>query len=175
MTLLKYLLLFALLTITAGVYAMTVTDIGKVYLFSAISGTITADGKAAANVRLVRTAALGKTKTDETQTDENGYFEFPAIYERSITKFLPQEFVAKQDITAHYNGQEIKVWDGIKRKPEENVESRGKPLLVECELLTEEKLIIVNNGPIHSRCIWNVEPDASRRGLWDDRGVSDID
>lgn len=138
---------------------MAVTDIGKVYLFSAMSGTILADGKPAANVRLVRTAALGRPKTDETQTDENGYFEFPAAHERTITKLLPQEFVAKQDIVAHYHGQEIPIWDGIKRKPEENVESRGKPLVVECELFSEERIIRVNRGPIHTRCNWDVEPD----------------
>lgn len=145
----------------SGAFAMGLKDLGKVCLFSGMSGVIEMDGKPAANVRLVRTA---ESKVDETTTDENGYFEFPSVFERTIAKYLPQEFAASQKIVAHYQGREIDVWVGVKRKPEEHVESRGKPLVVHCELgLEVENLIQVNNSPIFSRCTWDVEPDPKRK------------
>ena len=134
-------------------------DIGKVCLFSAMSGVITLDGKPVSGALLKRTVDHQRPKSDETHTDENGYFEFPAFNERTICKFLPMEFVVGQKIIVHYQGKEYKMWSGVKRKPEENVESRGKPLVVRCELNSEEKLIEVNYGPIFSLCTWDVEPD----------------
>jgi hypothetical protein len=139
---------------------MSIGDVGKVCLFSAISGTITLNGKPAVNAKLVRTGDRDGARTDEATTDEKGYFQFPAMFERTITKFLPQEFVASQKITVNYNGQQYQIWSSIKRNPNENVESRGKPLIVSCELNSTEKSILVNRVPIHSLCEWNVEPDA---------------
>ncbi len=138
---------------------MSLTDIGKVCLFSKISGVITLNGKPAAGAKLVRTADRDGTKTDETVTDENGFFEFPAMFERTITKHLPMEFVASQEILVHYEGKEYEMWSGVKRKREENSESRGKPLDVKCELSNEMKRIKVNGSPISSLCTWDVEPD----------------
>lgn len=83
---------------------MTLLDAGKVCLFSKISGVITLDGKPAANAKVIRTVNLNKDKIDSTYTDENGHFEMPAVFQRTVTKFLPQEFVAKQDIVVQYNG-----------------------------------------------------------------------
>ena len=108
---------------------------------------------------LVQLLDLDGNVLAETYTDENGYFEFPPFFERSIAKYLPMEFVVGQKIIVTYEGKEYEMWSGVKRKPEENVESRGKPLVVECELSGEEKLIEVNGGPIFSLCTWDVEPD----------------
>lgn len=138
---------------------MSTTDPGKLCLFSKMSGIVRLDGKPVEGALLVRTADLARPKTDETRTDKNGHFTFPAVFERTITRFLPQEFVAKQKIVAHYQGKEYSMWSGVKRIPEENAESRGKPLVVECELNSEERLIKVNNSPIFSLCTWDVEPD----------------
>jgi hypothetical protein len=151
---------------------MSISDVGKVCLFSRMSGVVKLHGEPAKNARLVRTVSLSSSpKTDETYTDENGYFEFPAVFERTVAKFLPMEFVAKQDIVVHYQGTEYEMWDGIKRRPEENVESRGQPLVVECELAMEElDYKSVNGGPIFSRCIWGAEGDPSVSHLWDQRG-----
>ncbi len=82
-----------LLILTIGVIKMAFADIGKVCLFSEISGVITLDGKPVANAKLVRTVNKEKDITDETTTDDKGYFKMPAVYERTITKFLPMEFV----------------------------------------------------------------------------------
>lgn len=132
------------------------TDFGKVCLFSAISGVVKLDGVPVAHAKLVRKSG---TKIDAIVTNEEGYFRFEAKFQRTITKFLPQEFCASQVITVYYEDKEYKMWSGVKRKKEENAESRGKPLIVECELYSEEELIIVNRSPIFSLCTWDVEPD----------------
>jgi len=142
---------------------MGLSDAGKACLFSKMSGVIKLNGKPAANAKLIRTVNLNKDIVDETTTDENGYFEFEAQFSRSITNVLPQEFAAKQVIWVHYENGEYKMWSGVKRKPEENIESRGKPLVVECELSAEKTVIEVNNSPIISLCTWDVEPDKQRK------------
>jgi len=139
---------------------MGLGDFGKVCLFSKMSGVITLDGKPAAHARLVRTANRDGDVIDEATTNEKGYFEFPAMFERTITKYLPQEFVASQKIIAHTKDRQYEIWTSIKRNPKENTESKGKPLVISCELNSEEKTIVVDRVPIHSLCIWDVEPDA---------------
>lgn len=141
---------------------MSISDIGKVCLFSSMSGVIKLDGKPAANARLIRTVNLSSDITNETTTDKNGYFEFDAAFTRTITKYLPQEFTSNQEIVVHYNGKEYKMWSAVKRKHDENTESRGKPLVVQCELNSEETLIVVDRSPIYSLCNWDVKPDKKR-------------
>lgn len=141
---------------------MSMFDAGKVCLFSKISGVITLNGNPAANAHIVRTVNLSRNKVDETTTDANGYFEMPAVFQRTLTKFLPQEFTAKQEVAVHYEGKEYKIWRGVKRDPSENSEARGDDLKVTCELSNEEDLIIVNGAPIFSLCEWNVQPDEKK-------------
>ncbi len=138
---------------------MGITDAGKVCLFSGMSGIIKLDGKPVSGAKLIRSVKKEKKRFDETITDENGRFEFKPIFERTITKFLPMEFVVQQVIWVHYEGKEYKMWSGVKRTEEENAESRGKPLVVTCDLNSEESLIEVNGSPIFSLCKWDVEPD----------------
>jgi hypothetical protein len=157
--------------VAVGVFAMSLGDVGKVCLFSPISGTITLDGKPAVNARLVRTGDRDGPHVDEAVTNEQGYFEFPGMFERTITKLLPMEFVASQKIMVHYEGNEYEMWSSIKRKREENSESRGKSLVVTCELNWEQKLIVVNGSPIHSLCVWDVEPDPKTD--WEKEGFFD--
>lgn len=106
-----------------------------------------------------------KKISDETTTDDSGHFELPAVFERTVTKYLPQEFASNQEIVVDYNSKEYRIWSGVKRKPEENIESRGKPLVVACELNSEETLIKVNNSPIFSLCKWDVTPDKKRNAF----------
>ncbi len=164
-------LILILSVLSVGAYAMSILDAGKVCLFSKISWIITLEGNPVANALLTRTAKLSKDKVDTTQTDENGYFEMPAVFERTITKFLPQEFVAKQVIVVDYNNQKYDIWSGVKRTEEENAESRGNPLIVSCELTQKDfDLIEVNGSPIFSRCQWDVEPDPSKTDLFNNFG-----
>lgn len=154
-----HIVVLSLSMMASGVFGMSLTDAGKVCLFSGISGVITLDGEPIANARVVRKADRDGEKQDETITDEQGHFSLPPMFERTIAKYLPQEFAASQDITVFHGDQSYSIWRGVKRKPEENTESRGKPLVVACELHAEEKAIIVNNSPIISLCVWDVEPD----------------
>ena len=145
---------------------MILDDVGRVCLFSAISGTITLNGKPIVNARVIRTGDRDGPKVDEAVTDANGHFTFPAMYERTITKFLPQEFVASQKIIVNYQNRKYEIWNSIKRNSDENTESRGKSLIVFCELNGEEKTIVIDRVPIHSLCVWDVEPDVQEN--WDE-------
>jgi hypothetical protein len=154
---------------TQEVLAMSIFDAGKVCLFSKISGTITLDGKPAAHAVVIRKVNLNRDKVDQTTTDENGYFEMPAVFQRTVTKFLPQEFVAKQDIKVIYNNTEYEIWNGVKRKSGENVESKGHPLIVSCELNLKELVYkSVDGSPIFSRCVWDAEGDKPYEGSFFD-------
>ena len=144
---------------------MTSLDAGKACLFSKISGIITLDGKPVANAKITRTVNLNKDKVDHTYTDDKGYFEMPTIFQRTVTQFLPLEFVVKQDIVVQYNGNSYDIWSGVKRTPEENAESRGEALKVQCELNSEKTFKQVSNSPYISRCIWSAEPDKIDTGF----------
>ncbi len=156
----KIIVSLMLLIFSYGVYAMGI----KQCLFSEMTGVVSFEGKPAAGIKLVRMVDLNKEVYDETITDDEGNFHFPAIYQSSILrKILPMEFVVLQEITAHIDDKEIEMWSGTKRSPEKNTESKGKPLIVECELSQPEVAsIIVDGNIIHSRCTWDVEPDPSR-------------
>ena len=144
---------------------MSLSNIGKACLFSNISGVILLDGKPVENALLIRTIEFSNKKTDKTRTDSNGYFEMPAIFERSVKNILPQEFSSAQEIELVYKGQSYAIWSGVKRKPDENSESQGKPLVVKCELNSERNFIQVDNSPIFSLCTWDVIPDQIDTGF----------
>ena len=142
---------------------MSFSDIGKMCLFSGISGVITLDGQPVINARLkriVRKAHSEGKKTDETTTDDKGYFSMPAVFDRSIVgKILPMEFSVPQQIYVYYQGQEYKIWSGVKRDREENSESSGNPLIVSCELNQEHEIASVGGGFVSSSCHWEFTPD----------------
>ncbi len=138
---------------------MSIADTGKVTLFSEMSGVLTIGGEPVKNTTITRIVDYEKKSSDTTTTNDQGEFKFPAKTSRTVAKFLPQEFVVSQQLLVNYEGKEYTVWSGVKRKPEENSESRGAPLAVKCDLNNEEQYIKVNNSPIFSLCTWDVEPD----------------
>ena len=156
----KIIVSLVLLIFSYGVYAMGI----KQCLFSEMTGVVSFEGKPAAGVKLVRLVNYDKDVFDETITDEEGNFHFPAVYRTSIlSKILPMEFVVYQNITAHFHNTEYEVWSATKRSPEENAESKGKALIVECNLSQPEVTFIsVDGNLVHSRCTWDVEPDPSQ-------------
>ncbi len=164
----KIIISFILLIFSYGVYAMSV----KPCLFSGMTGVVNYEGKPAANVRLLR--QIEGKDVDETITDEKGNFEFKVLYQKkSLFSFLPTEFVIQQRIFAFREGDEYEIWTGVKRRPEENSESQGKPLVVSCELTLEERNnIIVNGSLFFTMCKWDVEEDPEREDfdLFDDSG-----
>ena len=87
----------------------------------------------------------------------------PSVFQRSTSTLLPQEFAANQEMVIRYQEKDYRIWSSVKRNPEENSEARGKDLVIECELNSEETLIIVNNSPIFSFYKWDVEPDPRKK------------
>ena len=144
---------------------MSIFDSAKMCTFSRISGVILQDGQPVAGALVVRETDYERKARDQTHTDKNGRFELDAQFEQSVAKFLPQEFVVGQTILFTANGKEYKIWSGVKRSPEENSESRGKPLVVSCDLNSEKTIITVDNQPFITLCQWDVEPDVTDTGF----------
>jgi len=142
---------------------MASSNKGKDCLFSAISGTITLNGKPAAGAHVKRIAGKAHVEgefTDETQTDEKGYFSMPAIWERNLlSRVFPMQFAVSQAILVVYEGEEHWVWVSTKFSKEENSESLGKPLIVQCELNSERRTFRVKDTPFNTLCTWDVEID----------------
>ena len=92
----KLAVLLILVTAFVGANAMSSKN-NKTCLFSAISGTITLNGKPVSNARIERTS---DKKTDESETYDNGYFSKPSVFETSISnamrKFIPSQFASTQ-------------------------------------------------------------------------------
>lgn len=144
---------------------MSFFDVGKVCTFSAISGVVTKDGQLVKNARIVRQVDYQSKSQDETVTDEYGRFSMPALFERSITRFLPQEFVVGQSLLIEEGGELLKFHTGVKRQPEENVESKGAAMEVSCELSDEDSVFYVDGSAFVTKCQWNVEHDVIDTGF----------
>jgi hypothetical protein len=95
-------------------------------------------GEPVAEVRLVRSwdwAWRNHQGSDETITDADGRFCFPAVTGRSLTaRILPHEPAIRQRIIAHHAGEESQIWSAIKRNYREGGELAGRPLRVRCGL-----------------------------------------
>lgn len=166
-SLIKRTVFFCILFITISCKKESVMppgDRGNPCLFSGISGVLTLGGLPLKNVRIERVVDKSHSNgnnSDETYTNEDGYFEMPAIFERTlIGKIVPMEFAVHQQVFVYHQGVKHEIWDAVKRRREENSESRGNPLIVTCELNSEMKLKRVDRTPIFSKCKWDVEPDA---------------
>lgn len=106
-------------------------------LMSEMEGRLVdASGEPAAGVGLVRTwdwAWRNHQGSDETITDANGRFRFPAVTERSMTaRLLPHEPNVTQVITAHHGVGETRIWLAVKRNYNDDGELAGRPLRVLC-------------------------------------------
>jgi hypothetical protein len=148
-----------LLVVSSSGVAMSIFDVGKMCTFSKISGVILNNGEPVVGATIFREARYEKTFSDQTVTDNNGHFEMPALYVRSVAKFLPQEFVVWQSIKVDFNGSEYDIWGATKMSKEENSESRGKPLIVTCELSDEKRIIRIAGVSFITKCKWDVEED----------------
>lgn len=120
---------------------------GKTCVFSEVKARLMLEGKPVANAKVVRQWEWHKRQTDEAVTDENGYVYFPAVYESSVTRFLPAELVVGQQLSVLIDGQENIFWSNAKRKPEENSEYGGNNFNVTCEL-TDEEVVIKEYGAL---------------------------
>lgn len=92
---------------------------GDVYLFSEVKGQLTFKGEPLSGIKITRTYPKpGVTDyiTEETYSDENGYFSFDeAIGNLGIMRFLPHEAVIDQTVKAEYQNDEYTLWYTCKR------------------------------------------------------------
>ncbi|MGN0922547.1 MAG: DUF6795 domain-containing protein [Cellvibrio sp.] len=146
-----------------GGHAMGFFSKPKHCVFSAVSGHLTLNGEPVKNARLVRTGQLGHAKsevTDEAITDENGYFEFPDMYQSASEFGGLAAFVITQTITLlKDDGEDVRIWLGSRRDGLQGAENRHKPWHLECELSNQERMYVVNGSGYFSICAWDVEED----------------
>ncbi len=83
-------------------------------LFSAVAGTVLHRGQPVAHARVSREyrwAWKRETGVDDTTTDAQGAFRFPAIVGRSFSaRWLPHEPSVRQTITVDFAGRLHRVW-----------------------------------------------------------------
>ena len=137
----QILLLVCLSMATSEVFAMGLFDFVKVCLFSGVNGVVTLEGKPVAGAELVRTAQIGETvHTDRTKTDDNGRFQFPAMYTHSVYKIAPVEPFITQKIKILTGGHEYLAWSGNKRNYDLNGEIY-QPLEFNCEIANKDEVL----------------------------------
>lgn len=134
--------------------AMSIFDVGKTCVFSMVKAKLTKNGEPLKNIKVIRRWEWNNLKEDSTTTDINGYFEFPAIYEKSITRLLPVELVIAQGIYIIDNGEEKKIWSNSKREPGENAEFNGRPIAMSCEITDELKIHKEFGSRMRTLCKW---------------------
>ena len=149
------LLLLIYFSVISTGQAMSIFDAGKVCTFSSVRATVTYEGEPVKGAKVTRLTDWNTPSTDMTTTNENGYFELPSLYERSISRVvLPIQFAVSQVITVEYNGQSNEIWVNTKMKPEENSELGGIPINLKCELSNEMKTYRVSGPILGTICTW---------------------
>ena len=133
---------------------MSIFDVGKACVFSEVLGVVTYKGAPVAGATIRRLAKWQKEQEDRTITADDGSFHFEPMYQRSVLKLLPAEFVAHQRLLIEHQGQEVLMWFTTKREAEENAELGGKPLKFKCELTDEPRFDRSHRASIKTICTW---------------------
>ena len=128
---------------------------GKTCVFSQVRAKLTLNGEPVKNASIIRRWEWKDLREEKTQTDSEGYFEFPPIFESSIKRMLPIELVIAQGLYVIIDGEEQKIWSNSKRKPEENAEFQGQPIALVCELTDEMKVTREFGSRMHTLCKWD--------------------
>lgn len=122
-------------------------DMFKVCLFSPVKGKVVSKGQPVSGAVIERSYdwAWGNKKgTDQTTTDQNGEFSFPAIHGTMILgQVAPHEPYIDQLITIKHEGRTYQAWATDKRNYEEFGELAGllgqKPIELFCDLNVDPK------------------------------------
>lgn len=146
--------LIFLVIFSQGVVAMSILSPTKTCVFSEVNARLTMNGEPLKNATIVRRWEWNKLREQTTTTDESGYFEFPAVFETSVTRMLPIELVIAQGLYVIVDGEERKFWSNSKREPEENAEFQGRPISLMCELTNEMKINRDFGSRMHTLCTW---------------------
>jgi len=136
------------------VEAMSIFDVGKTCVFSEVKAKLTRNGEPLKNTKVIRRWEWNELKEDVTTTDEQGYFEFPAVFEKSITRMLPVELVIAQGLYVEESDGETKIWSNSKREPEENAEFDGRPIEMKCEMTNDMEIHKEFGSRMRTLCTW---------------------
>lgn len=134
---------------------MSIFNLGKACIFSAVQGTVTLEGKPVSNAQVKRHANWQSEKSDETTTDDQGQFSFPPMFSKSVMKYLSGQFTSNQTMEVIYEGKTYTIWKTTKWSEEENAELGGKPLRLTCELSKEPEVKFVGRYGIDGVCSWD--------------------
>lgn len=122
----------------------------KVCLASESSALVTSNREPVVGAtvkRKVKSNHNGKDYLDETTTDQEGRFSFPAIYSKYLFKHFPSEAVIHQEVTIEHEGESHRAWMLTKADWDENSEVNDRadiksntavPFSAKCELTNTE-------------------------------------
>lgn len=162
----KYLAIIIILICNAtSAIGMDFEDAGTAFLFSSMSGNLYFDGEPVAHATLIRTINFDGYERDRFVTDENGYFELPAVIEANLSAEQIADFSVGQEILVEYQGRRYTLWSAVKSDPRENSEARGQELEVRCDMAGLNQLVQVDGHPIFTPCRWDVETDLFTPGF----------
>lgn len=151
----RYTIILTLsLILFSGAKAMSILGIGKTCVFSAVKVRLINNGLPMKNAQVIRRWEWNSLQEDKTITDENGYFEFPAVFEKSLARILPIELVIAQGLYVVEGDEEKKIWSNSKREPEENAEFNGKTFELTCEITNEMKTYRDFGSRMRTLCTW---------------------
>ena len=128
----------------------------EVYLMSPLKGQLVKDGQPLANVELeVSLSMPGEERTFKHQTDENGYFDLPAITEKMHLGPMT-EFAIGQYVFAYVDGEKIRFWYAGKREPGKYAEFTppGEAEDLICNIGDENQFTDQGAGFIGTICKW---------------------
>tara|TARA_R110002096_G_scaffold428118_1_gene639435 strand:+ start:179 stop:862 length:684 start_codon:yes stop_codon:yes gene_type:complete len=138
-----------------------VIAVNKICVFSEVKAQILLQGKPVANAIVSRVLEFQKQKTDQTISDSEGWFYFPAYYERSLLSLIPSELVIAQAMTVDVDNKEYKIWSNTKRSAKENSELGGLPLNLKCELSSPLKVFREFGSILRTNCLFGDELEAN--------------
>ena len=150
----KTSLFFALIVFSSFGVGMSIFDVGKACVFSEVNLKLSYNGKPAIGAKIWRRISWKKEVITEFQVDDQGEIELPAVYQRSVTKLLPIEFVVSQVFKVSFEGQEFEIWINSKRDPANNSELGGAPLHLNCELTDKAELHEEFGALLLTSCKW---------------------
>lgn len=133
---------------------MSFLGIGKTCVFSSVTAVLTKNGEPLEGVRVIRRWEWNELKQDETTTNEQGVFEFSAVYESSVSRLLPVELVIAQGLYVEIEGREEKIWSNTKRRPEDRAEFGGMEVTLICELTNKRKIYRDFGSVMNTLCTW---------------------
>jgi hypothetical protein len=121
-------------------------------VFSAVQARLTKNGVPLKGATVIRRWEWHKLQEESTQTDDDGNFKFPAVFEWSFARLLPIETVIGQALYVKAGSEETKFWVNSKRDGEINGEYDGLPTLLTCELTSEMKIYHRDGASMHTLC-----------------------